>query len=133
MTDYKSVKTELDATAEMLSIIHSDDSLMLGSVHDVTHELKRLSLPGTYMQVAEIAMLRRTIDSIAQISTFFHGDKVDDGAEGSRPYPVLSSMTAALSAFPGVARGIDRILDKFGNIKDNASPELAGIRRALSA
>ena len=36
-------------------------------------------------------------------------------------------------AFPAIAAAIDRIIDRHGEIKDNASPELAEIRRAISA
>lgn len=49
------------------------------------------------------------------------------------PYPALDALAADLQAFPDIAAAIDRIVDRHGEIKDNASPELAEIRRAMSA
>lgn len=40
-------------------------------------------------------------------------------------------MSSAVIAFPEVLRRIDDILDRFGEVKDNASDELYAVRRAI--
>ncbi|MDE6126765.1 MAG: Smr/MutS family protein, partial [Muribaculaceae bacterium] len=48
------------------------------------------------------------------------------------PPPAGGAAAAALETFPEVTREIDRVVDQNGNIRDNASPELASIRSELS-
>lgn len=47
-------------------------------------------------------------------------------------YPALYRLTENVMTFPELIRGIDRILDKYGRMRDDASPALAEIRRELS-
>lgn len=44
-----------------------------------------------------------------------------------------ATIAATLQSFPGVSAAIDRTLDRFGEVKDSASPQLAEIRRSLSS
>ena len=48
-------------------------------------------------------------------------------------YPYLKALTKDIATFPQLISRIDSILDKFGRVKDNASPELLNIRRELSS
>ena len=48
------------------------------------------------------------------------------------PFPALYRLTADILTFPEIVQAIDRILDKFGRIKDSASEELLRIRKELS-
>ncbi len=50
----------------------------------------------------------------------------------SRTYPALYRLTEGVMTFPELIRGIDRILDKYGRMRDDASPALAEVRRELS-
>lgn len=47
-------------------------------------------------------------------------------------YPALYRLTENVMTFPELIRGIDRILDKYGRIRDDASPALAEVRRELA-
>jgi len=46
-------------------------------------------------------------------------------------YPHLHELVAGVDTFPTIILRIDAILNKFGKIKDNASPELARIRKDI--
>ena len=72
---------------------------------------------------------------MADIASFFAKARTVDEESGriSTLYPALDTLARDLFAFPAVAAAIDRILDRHGEIKDNASPELAEIRRSMSA
>ena len=59
-----------------------------------------------------------------QIADFLN--KID-----TQRFPTLRHTAGELMLFPDILREIDNILDKFGNIKDNASPALAQIRHDL--
>ena len=47
-------------------------------------------------------------------------------------YPTLCTLTEEVVTFPNLIKRIDQILDKFGKIKDSASPELGNIRHELA-
>jgi len=48
-------------------------------------------------------------------------------------YPELRALTENVVVYPDMIKKIDGILDAFGQIRDNASKELADIRRQLSS
>lgn len=47
-------------------------------------------------------------------------------------YPELRALTENVVVYPDMIKKIDGILDAFGQIRDNASKELADIRRQLT-
>ncbi|MDE6134663.1 MAG: endonuclease MutS2, partial [Muribaculaceae bacterium] len=73
--------------------------------------------------------------AMADIASFFGKVRDIDTDSGriTTPYPALDTIARDLMPFPAVAAAIDRIIDRHGEIKDNASPELADIRRSMTA
>ena len=96
---------------------------------DVRQAVSRLRLEGTHLDEGELFDLRRSLGTICGIVDYLN--RQDDGEE-SHPYPALHRLTEGVMTFPQLVTAIDRILDKFGKIKDSASPELANIRRELA-
>lgn len=56
-----------------------------------------------------------------------------DNDDVHSPYPALYELAGDIMVFPQLITRINNILDKFGKIKDNASPELLRIRRELAS
>ncbi|MDE6278229.1 MAG: Smr/MutS family protein [Muribaculaceae bacterium] len=131
-SDAAHVENRLRATAEMAGILAAEGGagFPLGPVHDLRDELSRLRLPGTWMPEAELMQLRSTLGVIGDIAGFFADAREDDG---TTPYPTLDGIASELRTFPDIIREIDRILDRFGEVKDSASAELAQIRRSISS
>jgi DNA mismatch repair protein MutS2 len=92
---------------------------------DATPFLKKARIEGAYLDVIEIFDLKRSLDSIRGILNFFKGKDNDQ-------YPRLKELMKEVKVFPVISERIDAILTKNGEIKDNASPELASIRREIS-
>lgn len=100
---------------------------------DVRQAVARLRLEGTHLDGGELFDLRRSLDTINQIVNYLNrSDDDNDGEERTYPYPALHRLTEDVMTFPQLVQRIDTILDKFGKIKDSASPQLADIRRELS-
>lgn len=100
---------------------------------DVRQAVARLRLEGTHLDEGELFDLRRSLDTINQIVNYLNrSDDDNDGEERTYPYPALHRLTEDVMTFPQLVQRIDTILDKFGKIKDSASPQLADIRRQLS-
>lgn len=118
----------LRSTDEMRHIVDSDTTLPIDGLQDTTGLLRQIVPPGTFLAPKELLTLRGMLSIIVEISRFFAANRNDEGV--SR-YPELDRIAAGLSDFPELLREIDRVLDKYGNIKDNASPELSEIRAQL--
>ncbi len=129
-SDHHIVEQRLKAVSEMIAVKAADDGFSLENVHDVTPQLKAIRVPGTFIPANELYRVMRSLESIANIAAYFSTHRDDDG---SSIYPALDTMSRGLVAFPEIVRGIDRIIDHFGNVKDTASPALSDIRRQLSA
>ena len=78
----------------------------------------------TYIDLTSLSRLRDALDLLRRLLSFFSNCK--DGK-----YPALRAMSLNILSFPEVLRRIDVILDKYGNVRDNASPTLYDIRRSI--
>jgi DNA mismatch repair protein MutS2 len=113
------------------------DDFPLQYFFDVRASVARIRLEGTHLEENELFDLRRSLDTICNIVNYLNrsddGETNEEGeTERIYPYPALHKLAADVLTFPQLVMRIDQILDKFGKIKDNASPELATIRRELA-
>lgn len=125
------VRMRLDETAQMLAILNSDTGFPAEAIHDRRQLLVSLRVPGSFPAESELPGLRASLGAMAAIATFFAKLRTDDGTKS--PYPALDALARDLFTFPAIVAAIDRIIDRNGEIKDNASPELAEIRRSMAA
>lgn len=135
---YEKVRLRLLRTAEMLRIVSgnddgsagvSGDAFPSGAVHQLDEELARLRLPGTWLPEEELVKLRVSLGTLQEIDDFFSSRRTD---EGLSPFPALDELARSIRTQESVCREIDRVLDRHGQVKDTASPELAQLRRAIS-
>ncbi len=129
--DYQTVSRQLAETSEMLAIIAGDSGFPSGNIHDRRAALLALRAPGTWPSLSDIPGLRASLGTLADIVLFFAKLRRDE--TNATPYPALDALAADLTAFPDITAAIDRIVDRHGEIKDNASPELSEIRRSMAA
>lgn len=108
------------------------DDFPLRYFFDVREAVARLRLEGTHLDEAELFDLRRSLDTICAIVAYLNCDGGEEGGAEAWPYPALHRLTEGVQTFPQIVQRIDQILDKFGKVKDTASPALADIRRELA-
>lgn len=128
---YPTVRTLTGRTAEMLAILSGDAGLDIGSINDRRHTLLAIKVPGTAVAESDLPGLRSCLEAMSSIAAFFAKNR--DELTNRTPYPNLDALAADMEPFPAVVAAIDRIIDPHGLIKDNASPELADIRRSIHA
>lgn len=121
------IENEIDMTVELMSIMSSEADFPVNHFYDMRQSLKKIRIEGTWMSEQEIFDLRRSLQTVADIASFFGGE--DDGER----YPALKRLAADVVLFPDVVKRIDAIIDKFGKVKDNASARLREIRMELSS
>ena len=127
-TGYESIREQLNQTWEFVRILENADDFPADFFFDVRPSIKRVRIEGTFLEETELFDLRRSLDTIQRIIRFLY-----PGEEEEIKYPYLYKLSKEISSFPDLIKRIDLILDKFGHIKDNASPQLAHIRSNISS
>ena len=122
--DPAEIERRLGLTDEMRVILMFETSFPTSGYADCIPFLVPLRSPFSHIDLPSLVLLRGALDTLRRILSFFSGCR-----EGQ--YPLLRNMASAVLSFPEVLRRIDEILDKFGEVRDNASPELYSIRRAI--
>lgn len=128
--DYTTVTERLEQTGEFVRILHGDVEFPASFFFDVRYSLKRIRPEGTWLDEKELFDLKRSLQTINDIVRFFR-PSMDEGEEIL--YPTLTTLAGDILVFPQLIGKIDAILDKFGRVKDNASPSLAQIRKEIAA
>lgn len=124
--DFDLVQEWIEQTAEMKTICLMEESFPVDGYADATPFLERIKREGSWLDETELFTLRKSIDAIKALTTFFR--------KGETPkYPHLTRLAEDVDYFPFVAQRIDAIINRFGKIKDNASPELARIRSEMAS
>jgi DNA mismatch repair protein MutS2 len=122
-SDYAEVMRLLSQTDEMLRVLTTDsDELPIGDFYDVRPALSRVRVEGLFLDELEVFDLRRALEDVRRLVVFLTKHEAE-------VYPHLYELINGIETFPLIINRIDGILNKFGKIKDNASSELARIRK----
>ncbi len=133
MTDHDTIEQRLCETDEFVKLLRIENNFPNDFYLDVREPLQRIKIPGMYMNEEEIFALRRSLDTIGRMLSFLRKSNSDeDSNDSNHLYPHLYALTSNVESFPHIIRSIDSIVDKFGHIKDSASPTLAQIRSEIT-
>ena len=128
---FSEVEERLDQVTEFVRILQEEDNFPAQYFFDVRPSLKRIRVEGMYLDEQELFDLRRSLETIRDIVRFLQ--KSEDEEESTSPYPCLKRLAGDITVFPQLIGKINGILSPYGKIKDNASAELARIRRELAS
>lgn len=123
---YQTITERLEQTDEFVHILHGDVEFPAQYFFDVRYSMKRIRPAGTWLDEKELFDLKRSLQTINDIVRFLRP------VEEEIKYPRLTALAGDIAVFPQLIGKIDSILDKFGRIKDNASPALAQIRKEIT-
>lgn len=122
-TSAQEIVRRLSLADEMRLLLEMEHDFPGGDYPDVDHVVAKLRVEGAFLDVDEVVTLRRGLALVGDVAAFIEGRE--------RDYPALHARTRGVDAFPGIVQRIDTIIDRFCAVRDNASPELAEIRRAI--
>ncbi len=143
-SDAECVSIWMAQISEMRRINEEEEDFPLDYFYDVRDHVRRVRLEGTWLEEQELFDLRRSLGTIERLVAFlYRGDDLpQNDAEGYGNesdvvlkkwyFPHLHELADGVATFPVLIQQIDQIIDKFGHIRDTASPELASIRRELA-
>lgn len=143
MHDFEQIKQALDEAREYKIFEEQTDEEVETEFFDVREALLRARPERTFLEELDLFNLKRSIASVLSYAKLFT-QKVDDEAlsttdadtENNRGqikylYPALGKMACDVAVFPDIIRRIDNILNKYGKVKDTASPELLSLRHQI--
>jgi len=121
-----SVSVWLSSTAEFQHLLHFEENFPADNYYNISECLNKIRIEGTFPEVREVFDLKRSLETIKSILHFF---KTRD----EKTYPSLRKMCGNVRSYPYVLDAIDRIIDRHGNIRENASPRLREIKSEINS
>ncbi len=109
---------------ELRTILMMESGFPTQEYTDMGPIARKIEVEGGFLDVEELIALREGLGAVNEILRFFE-------SRDSSAYPALRGAATGIDGFPAIANHIDTILDRFGKIKDSASPELYSIRRTI--
>jgi DNA mismatch repair protein MutS2 len=130
MTQPDEIDERTEQAVEFVRILQGELDFPSQNFFDMRDSLKRIRVEGMYLTEQELFELRRSVDTICQIVKFLRSTGEDDE---EATYPALYRLAEDVHIFPSLVTAIDRLLDKFGRMRDDATDELLRIRRELAS
>ncbi len=115
---------DLSLVSEFVTILQEMENFPTSYYFDLREALAKIRIEGRFLEVQELFDLKRSLETISGIVRFLKQTREDQ-------LPCLKRMLQTVQVYPYIVERIDSILNKYGKIKDNASPELARIRKEL--
>lgn len=122
--DRETLMNALLQTSEYLSSFTNNNAIPNHGFDNLTNDLKFLAIEDSFLEVSsfrKIATLSETVNVLLVFLKKFHDY-----------YPKLNEKASQVEYTKYIIQKIDEIVDKYGEIKDNASPDLINIRRDMS-
>lgn len=124
---YKEKDELLDAlaqTSEYQSSYSNNNAIPSHYFEPILHELQYLAIEDSYIEISGLRKIATLSENTNILLHFLK--KFDDY------YPKLHKKATAIEITNYIAKTIDEISDKYGEIKDNASPSLKEIRMQIN-
>lgn len=115
----------LKLTNEYLSSFYNDNRIPNHGFDAITKELKLLRIENTYLEVHSLKKIVSISTTVNDIIVFLK--KFADY------YPTLHDFASHIEVTKAIIEKIDTIVDRFGEIKDNASPLLFELRQSINS
>lgn len=120
------IKTLLQEVHEFKQIKQQEDTVFPEDhYYDMRPALDKATIEGTYLEITELHHLYLSLTTIQHILRFFN--------QKEELYPDLTHLCHSVTIPPFVTEKINALLNKDGQLKDNASSELLHIRNNLQA
>jgi DNA mismatch repair protein MutS2 len=123
--DKETLMNALMQTSEYVSSFQNNNAIPNHGFDAITYEIKFLSIEDSFLEVGGF----RKIATISETTNFMlnYFKKFDDY------YPYLNRKASEIQITKEISSLIDVVVDKYGEIKDNASPQLQEIRREMNS
>ena len=123
---FEHIREKLSSTYEFQQLLQFEDNFPSDNYFGFSDCLEKIRIEGTFPEVREIFDLKRSLETVKSILNFFKNREEEK-------YPALRKICSSVITYPYVLDSINRIIDRHGAIKDNASSRLKEIRQEHAA
>ena len=123
---FKEKQTLMDAlmqTSEYVSSFENNNAIPNHGFEAITHEIKFLAIENSVLEVGSFKKIATLSETVNVLLLFFK--KFDDY------YPYLNKQASTVDYTKEITKYIDEIVDKYGEVKNNASLALQDIRKQI--
>ena len=113
----------LRQTSEYVASFDNNNALPNHGFEPITNDIKFLAIEDSYLDAPAFRKIGVLSDTVNTLIKFL--EKFNDY------YPTLNAMALRVEYTKEVLKSIDKVVDKYGELKDDASPELQNIRREM--
>ncbi|WP_417941658.1 endonuclease MutS2 [Flavobacterium sp. RS13.1] len=122
--DKETLMQALMQTSEYVSSFENNNAIPNHGFDAISHEIKFLAIEDSFLEVGSFRKIANLSATTNVLLNFLR--KFDDY------YPNLNARASRVELTKDIITSIDAIVDKYGEIKDNASPTLSGIRQNMN-
>lgn len=123
-TEKENLLMALQQVNEYLSSLENNNAIPSHYCEPISAEIKLLKVENAVLETSGISRIHRISEVVnTQIAFFRHFAML---------YPTLFATADSVEYTTEITTAIEKVLDKYGEIKSEASPALANIRRELS-
>ncbi len=146
-SDFDTVREQLLQAQEFGQFMTEEEDVYEENFYDVRQPLMRIRPERTYLEELDLFDLKRSLQTVLSLVSFLRKSETEadspSTAEESKvseslevraaraKYPALFRMTEGIGCFPQIIRRIDTVLNKYGKMKDTATPDLLSIRHNI--
>ena len=123
-TQREAIERSLDQTVEFMQLLQNGVPFPMRDYHDLREAFQHIKIPGTSLRLEDLFALKPSLNALSYILKFGQSEARED-------YPELCALTDGIEVDPVVFSEANRLVDDKGEMPDNASPELAEIRRDI--
>jgi DNA mismatch repair protein MutS2 len=127
ITPFKDKDTLMNAllqTSEYVSSFTNNNAIPNHGFDNISNDLKMLGIEDSFLEVGSFRKMATLSETVNVLLLFLK--KFNDY------YPKLNERALQVEYTKYIIQKIDEVVDKYGVIKDNASPDLINIRRDMS-
>lgn len=118
------IEPQLQQTHEYKLLLENHLLFPAENIFNLTRELKLLSIPGAVLKGEDFLQIKKLTENIQQLFRWFDNERRD-------AYPALAKVISETYFEKTIIELINDVLDELGNVKDNATEELANIHLSL--
>jgi DNA mismatch repair protein MutS2 len=123
--DKETLMSALMQTSEYVSSFQNNNAIPNHGFDAITYEIKFLAIEDSFLEVGGFRKIATISETTNFLLAFFN--KFKDY------YPYLCAKGSGIQQTKEIITKVDVVVDKYGEIKDNASPELLNIRRNMNS
>ena len=123
-TKIELIDFNLNLVSEYLSSLDNDNNFPNHGFESITKELKIIEIENSQLEIESFRKIKHLVESTLSHVKFLKKFKTY--------YKNIYSLVENLNLEKSIVTEINSVVDKFGFIKDNASPELLDIRKGIN-